>query len=153
MKISKKLSKIVCLTIIFLLVSYLSTQAQTNSLPVTEITINTTPAQNIDTSWKQLFNFEWKFQLGDFHIDESTPINDAAWQSVDLPHDYSIEGKTSTGNPMGNDGGYFPAGTGWYQKHFQVPAEWQNKQIAIYFEGVYMNSDVYINGVSLGNRP
>ncbi|MCH4553094.1 LamG-like jellyroll fold domain-containing protein [Aestuariibaculum lutulentum] len=153
MKISKKLSKIVYLTIIFLLVSYLSTQAQTNSLPVTEITINTTPAQNIDTSWKQLFNFEWKFQLGDFQIDESTPINDAAWRAVNLPHDYSIEGKTSAGNPMGNDGGYFPAGIGWYQKHFQVPAEWQNKQIAIYFEGVYMNSDVYINGVSLGNRP
>jgi len=124
-----------------------------NNFPSTEITINTTPALSTNTEWKQRFNFDWRFQLGDFTIDENTPIMDDAWRQVDLPHDYSIEGKVDIGNPMGNDGGYFPAGVAWYQKHFQVLPEWQNKHIYIYFEGVYMNSSVYINGTLLGNRP
>ncbi|WP_370479232.1 LamG-like jellyroll fold domain-containing protein [Tamlana flava] len=128
-------------------------QGQNSNLPATQITVSTSPVQNTDTEWKQLFNFDWKFQLGDFQINEETPISDDAWRQLDLPHDYSIESVPSAGNPMGNDGGYFPAGVAWYQKHFEVPVEWHNRQIIVYFEGVYMNSDVYINGFHLGNRP
>jgi beta-galactosidase len=47
----------------------------------------------------------------------------------------------------------FPAGTGWYRKKFMAPAAWKGKQIAIFFEGVYMNSEVFINGRSLGIHP
>ena len=142
--------------ITFLAINLQAQEIQQNvnvDFPVTEITINTTPASFTNTDWKQLFNFDWRFQLGDFQIDENTHIIDDAWRQVDLPHDYSIEGKVDAGNPMGNDGGYFPAGLAWYQKHFQVPPEWLDKQIFIYFEGVYKNSSVYINGVLLGNRP
>jgi beta-galactosidase len=72
---------------------------------------------------------------------------------VDLPHDWSIEGKTDAKNPSGNDGGYFPTGIGWYRKTFKFPSLLQQKKIGIYFEGVYMNAEVYINGKSLGIRP
>jgi beta-galactosidase len=53
----------------------------------------------------------------------------------------------------GNDGGYYPTGLGWYRKAFTVPAAWKGKQVGIYFEGVYMDSEVFINGESLGIRP
>lgn len=56
-------------------------------------------------------------------------------------------------NPMKGAGGYFPAGIGWYRKTFNVPANWQGKRISIYFEGVYMNSEVFVNGKSVGNHP
>ena len=53
----------------------------------------------------------------------------------------------------GGAGGYFPAGIGWYRKTFNVPPAWKDKRVSIYFEGVYMNSEVFINGKSLGVHP
>ncbi|HEY8938290.1 MAG TPA: glycoside hydrolase family 2 TIM barrel-domain containing protein, partial [Cyclobacteriaceae bacterium] len=69
------------------------------------------------------------------------------------PHDWSIEGKVNPKNPTAGGGGYFPAGIGWYRKNFKAPIEWKDKKISIYFEGVYMNSEVFINGKSLGAYP
>jgi beta-galactosidase len=102
---------------------------------------------------KQLFDSDWKFFLGD--IQEASEINfdDKNWRNLDLPHDWSIEGKPDPINPTGRDGGYFPAGEGWYRKTFTIPASWKGKCISIYFEGVYMNSEVFINGKSLGIHP
>ena len=54
---------------------------------------------------------------------------------------------------MGNDGGYFPAGTGWYRKSFEISSKYRGKKVGIYFEGVYMNSEVFVNGKSIGIRP
>lgn len=105
------------------------------------------------TERKQLFDDNWKFFLGDSTLFSSTDFNDGNWRSLDLPHDWSIEGKTSPKNPTGGAGGYFPAGIGWYRKTFKAPTEWKGKKISIYFEGVYMNSEVFINGKSLGVYP
>lgn len=102
---------------------------------------------------KQLFDYDWKFFLGDTAAASSKDFNDKNWRSLDLPHDWSIEGKVHPKNPTGGGGGYFPAGVGWYRKIFQAPVEWKGKKISIYFEGVYMNSEVFINGKSLGVRP
>jgi beta-galactosidase len=102
------------------------------------------------TKRKQLFDFNWKFFLGDTTSAKSKDFNDKNWRSLDLPHDWSIEGKINSKNPTGGAGGYFPAGVGWYRKTFQVPKEWKDKNISIYFEGVYMNSEVFVNGKSLG---
>jgi beta-galactosidase len=101
----------------------------------------------------QLFDYNWKFALGDHPDARTTTFNDINWRNLDLPHDWSIEGKPDSLNPTGNDGGYFPAGTGWYRKKFMAPAAWKRKRIAIYFEGVYMNSEVFINERSLGVHP
>ena len=102
---------------------------------------------------KQLFDFNWKFFLGDSPSAGTKDFDDKDWRNLDLPHDWSIEGKLDPKNPTGGAGGYFPAGIGWYRKKFDVPASWKGKCISIYFEGVYMNSEVFINGRSLGVHP
>jgi len=102
---------------------------------------------------KQLFDFDWKFALGDFPEASQQTFDDASWRALDLPHDWSIEGITNADNPSGNDGGYFPAGIGWYRKTFSAPESWKGKELGIYFEGVYMDAEVFLNGVSLGKRP
>lgn len=102
---------------------------------------------------KQLFDNDWKFYLGDEPLASAKDFNDNNWRNLDLPHDWSIEGKLNPNNPTGNDGGYFPAGIGWYRKTFTVPSSWKGQLVSIYFEGVYMNSEVFINGKSLGVYP
>jgi beta-galactosidase len=102
---------------------------------------------------KQLFNDNWKFFLGDSPEARSKDFNDKSWRDLDLPHDWSIEGKVDPKNPTGGAGGYFPAGIGWYRKKINVPSTWKGKHITIYFEGVYMNSEVFINGKSVGVHP
>ena len=94
---------------------------------------------------KQLFDYDWKFNLGDEPKANTNDFDDKSWRDLDLPHDWSIEGKLNPENPMGNDGGYFPSGIGWYRKTFNVPSTWKGKCVSIYFEGVYMNSAVFIN--------
>ncbi len=122
---------------------------------VTAIFIAVFMALNAQTTEgrKQLFDSNWKFNPGDVPDASAVNFNDAGWRKLDLPHDWSIEGKTEQKNPMSGAGGYFPAGTGWYRKTFNVPADWKGKRIAIYFEGVYMNSELFVNGKSLGVHP
>lgn len=102
---------------------------------------------------KQLFDDHWKFFLGDKPQANAINFDDKAWRDVNLPHDWSIEGEFDSSHPTGNDGGYLPAGVGWYRKTFTLPVDWKDKHISIYFEGVYMNSEVFINGKSLGVYP
>ncbi len=114
--------------------------------------IMTVNAQN-NIQGKQLFDNSWKFFPGDSPNAGNKDYDDKNWRSLDLPHDWSIEGKIDQKNPTGGGGGYFPAGIGWYRKKFDVPSSWKGKIISIYFEGVYMNSEVFINGKSLGIHP
>jgi len=95
-----------------------------------------------------------------FHGDDSTnssikwlDSDPTSWRKVDLPHDWSIELERSPENPSVASGGYFEMGSGWYQKKINIPQEWQQKKIFIEFEGVYMNSEVWINGHFLGRHP
>ncbi|QEM02482.1 glycoside hydrolase family 2 protein [Mucilaginibacter rubeus] len=108
---------------------------------------------SVGSGRKQLFDYNWKFNLGDDSLARLRDFNDNAWRNLDLPHDWSIEGSVSPKNPTGGAGGYFPAGIGWYRKTFKVATEWKGKSVSVYFEGVYMNSEVFINGKSLGIRP
>jgi beta-galactosidase len=98
-------------------------------------------------------DFNWKFSLSDSSDGSKADFNDKSWQPVNLPHEWSIHGPISQDAPTGSGGGYFPAGIGWYRKTFRVPQSWQGKQISIQFDGVYENSEVFLNGVSLGKRP
>jgi beta-galactosidase len=63
------------------------------------------------------------------------------------------EGPFESTSPGGSGAGYINAGTGWYRKEFKLPKNIQDKRVFIEFDGVYMNSDVWLNGVHLGNRP
>ena len=115
---------------------------------------NSIKAQELNGNIKdQLFDNDWKFFLGDDAKASTIDFNDNTWRNVYLPHDWSIEGNFSPSNPMGKDGGYLPAGIGWYRKSFAVPANWKGKSISVYFGGVYMSSEVFINGKSLGVYP
>ena len=95
----------------------------------------------------------WKFMLGNPSGAEAVAFNDAGWRTLDVPHDWSAEGQVDEQNPTGSGGAYFPAGIGWYRKTFEVPANWEGKQVYIEFDGIMANSEVWINGVSLGKRP
>ena len=100
-----------------------------------------------------LFDEGWTFALGD-HPEAAAPdFDDKKWRKLDLPHDWSIEGVTAANEPSGNDGGYFPTGIGWYRKSFTLDKTDRDKLIGLYFEGVYMNSEVYVNGHLVGKYP
>jgi len=113
---------------------------------------------------EQNFDFDWKFYSGDISGAESPTFDDSQWRQIDLPHDWSIEdlpaaegkkqigpfsedspGKGSTGNVVG--------GTGWYRKTFTLDEKPDGEKVQILFDGVYMNSEVWINGQSLGIHP
>ena len=64
-----------------------------------------------------------------------------------------VEGPFESTSPGGSGGGYLNGGIGWYRKEFKLPEDIKDKRVFIEFDGVYMNSDVWINGVHLGNRP
>lgn len=96
-------------------------------------------------------DFNWRFHLGDV-IDAYNPeFDDSNWRIVNLPHDWSIEGEFS--NKYASCTGYLPGGVGWYRKEFTLPEIYNNKHIEIQFDGVYENSEVWINGRYLGKRP
>ncbi len=95
----------------------------------------------------------WKFTLGDPAGAEAVQLPDETWRSVDLPHDWSIEGKPAKENPSGGSGGYFPAGIGWYRKAFTAPAAWRGRHVSLEFDGVASNATVYLNGHRLGVHP
>ncbi|MBS1933094.1 MAG: beta galactosidase jelly roll domain-containing protein, partial [Bacteroidetes bacterium] len=99
------------------------------------------------------FDIGWKFYLGDAPGAQEINFADAKWRDLTLPHDWSIEGKFDEHSPVTTSGGALTGGTGWYRKTFLVPASSQGKKIFIDFDGVYMNSEVWINGKYLGKRP
>ncbi|MFY0600010.1 MAG: DUF4982 domain-containing protein [Cyclobacteriaceae bacterium] len=100
------------------------------------------------------FNFDWKFTLvedSSSTLESSASFDDENWNDVRLPHDWSVE---FSFDPVKGEGctGYLPGGTGWYRKTFDksVGAE---ELAYIYFDGVYNNSEVWINGKKLGSHP
>jgi beta-galactosidase len=99
------------------------------------------------------FNQNWRFNLGDVPNGQDTGLNDSKWRQLDLPHDWSIEGEFSENAPSGTGGGALPGGIGWYRKTFNVPLASKGKLLFIEFDGVYRNSEVWINGHYLGKRP
>ena len=99
------------------------------------------------------FNSEWKFYLGDAPDAPQKEFNDSGWKAVQLPHDWSITLPFDSTSPTGTGGGALRGGLGWYRKIFSVPAASRGKQVFIDFDGVYCNSEVFINGHSLGLRP
>lgn len=110
-----------------------------------------TPPQEND---KVNIDFDWKFALGDYPDASQPDFDDSSWRVLDLPHDWSIEGEYhETANGTDWQSGYLPAGIGWYRKTFSYDNDWNGKLVKILFDGIYMNSSVWLNGHFLGNRP
>jgi beta-galactosidase len=124
---------------------------------------------------RTLFDAGWRFKAGEVDGGQAPSLDDGAWEKVGLPHDFMIEGKgqaigTAEGrraaelptapegpfdprSPGGDSNGYLNGGIGWYRKVFTLPADAKGRRAFVEFEGVYMNSEVWLNGQSLGRRP
>src|ERR1041385_2151298 len=99
------------------------------------------------------FNQDWRFHLGDVANARDAAFDDSQWRQLNLPHDWSIEGEFSQQNPAGTGGGACAGCLGGYGKTFTIPATAKGKLVFIEFDGVYRNSEVWINGHYLGKRP
>lgn len=80
-------------------------------------------------------------------------FDDSGWRTLDVPHDWSIERAPSAGPGTNGDTGFLPGGLGYYRKQFALPPRLAGKRISIEFDGVYMNSEVYVNGQLVGVHP
>ena len=104
---------------------------------------------------RERINFDkgWRFALADSVQMSALDYNDSKWHTLNVPHDWTIEGDFSASAPSGNSGGALPGGIGWYRKTFTVDNADKGKMMYIDFDGVYMNAKVWINGTLLGQRP
>jgi beta-galactosidase len=108
---------------------------------------------------ENLFDSDWRFHLGGAQDAENPQFDDSKWRKIDLPHDWSIEDLPGTNSPFSINaisqvsGGFTTGGTGWYRKTFTVENNQKGKCFRIIFDGVYMNSEVWLNGRQIGNHP
>ncbi|MFZ5892407.1 MAG: glycoside hydrolase family 2 TIM barrel-domain containing protein [Myxococcota bacterium] len=96
---------------------------------------------------------DWRFNKGNAAGAEQATFADSAWRTLNVPHDWSIEGPFAEDAPTTGRGGYVPAGVAWYRKHFTLPQSLSDRRVYVEFDGVMENSTVYVNGVQLGNHP
>jgi len=89
------------------------------------------------------FNQSWKFKRADVTGAQATGFDDSSWSTVGLPHSFSMPYFLST---------QFYTGYGWYRKHFTVPADWSGKRVFLEFEAAFQDSQVYVNGTSIGKH-
>jgi len=101
---------------------------------------------------KQSFNDNWQFAKGQLTGAEQPGFDDSKWRTLQLPHDWAIEGPFSKKYSARN-GGLPVFGTAWYRKKFVLPEQSKGKLISVYFDGVMANSQVYVNGNQVGERP
>ena len=111
-------------------------------------------------------DFDWRFHPGDIPgvlTDSSTGGNlsptpnflspaydDSSWQSVNVPHDYIVEG---TFDPKVDEAhGYLPVEPAWYRKTIWIPAADQGRRLWLEFDGVYRDSQMWLNGHFLGRH-
>lgn len=106
-------------------------------------------AERLRLAW----NSGWSFHAGDIVGAPADFSAASAWRPVTLPHDWSIEGVVDEQAPAAGHGGYFPTGTGWYRREFSMPPAWRGRRVVVEFEGAYMNSEVWLNGVPLARQP
>jgi len=100
---------------------------------------------------RENFDFDWKFILNDSAEASALSYDDTKWKAVQLPHDWSIGLSFDPKN--GGSMAFLPGGTGWYRKSFLIPEEYKNRKIYINFDGVYHQSNVFLNGKHLGFHP
>ena len=120
------------------------------SFIICHLSFSSVAAQNALSRDRRCFDQNWRFILADSAKMAKPEYNDGHWRLLNLPHDWAIEGDFSAGNPSGAGGGALPGGVGWYRKHFRIS---EVRRYFLEFDGVYMNSTVYVNGELVGTRP
>ena len=97
---------------------------------------------------KVLFNFDWKFKLGETAGAEKNDFDDSGWRSLDLPHDFQIE--MPWNEKANRSRGFKDMATGWYRKTFSADAAWRGRRVVLDFEGIMLHGDAYLNGQKIG---
>jgi beta-galactosidase len=113
--------------------------------------LTATPAYAQRQRWS--LDPEWRFFLGDTAGAQAPAFDDRRWRTVDVPHDWSIEGPYAQTNAAAGRGGFLPVGVGWYRKRFTLPRGASARRAWLELDGVYMNADVWVNGTQVGHRP
>ena len=103
------------------------------------------PWEQIASQRRQLFNFDWKFRLGQVAGAADPALDDSAWRSLDLPHDFQFEQPWDK-DVQSSSRAFKPMCEGWYRKHFTADPSWQGRQVCLEFDGIMYVSDVYVNG-------
>jgi len=98
------------------------------------------------------FNDGWLFCLGDLEVYSAISCDESGWKQLRLPHDWSTEFEPDEHAVTGGGGGFAASGVGWYRKHFDAPNDLDTKRIYLLFDGVYMDSTVYVNGEKIGGH-
>ena len=119
----------------------------------------------------QAFDSDWRFFRGDVKGAEHSDFDDSAWRVLETPHDWSIEDLGSRpneqaakpeerGGPFDKNAsrgkgstGWTVGGTGWYRKHFKLPELAADQRVEVRFDGIYMDSDVWLNGEHVATHP
>jgi beta-galactosidase len=102
---------------------------------------------------KLSFNHNWRFWLNPPNESHYKFPQDVEWQTLNLPHDWSITLDRDEKNISSASNGFFPMGRGFYTREFEAPEEWEGQQVLVAFEGVYMNAEVWLNEHFLGRHP
>jgi beta-galactosidase len=95
----------------------------------------------------------WNFHLGDVGGAQAATFDDSSWTALDVPHDWSISLAFNQSSAAGPGGGYLDGGVGWYRKSFALPASSSGQKVLVQFDGVYMDSTVWLNGTQICARP
>jgi beta-galactosidase len=107
---------------------------------------------------KTCFDKDWRFHLAEepttfWSSWVTREFDDQSWRRLDLPHDWSIELPRDPKSPGGSEGGFFVDGVGWYRKRFTVPESWGDKRVAITFDGVFKNAEIWVNDRYVDRHP
>ena len=91
-----------------------------------------------------LFNFDWRFTMGNPADAQLPTYDDSSWRQLDLPHDFQFE------QPWIEEGGgargFKAMGEGWYRKSFMADSSWRDRRVTLDFDGLMYYGDVYLNG-------
>lgn len=93
----------------------------------------------------------WRFLSGDVEPAWQKNYDDSSWESVTLPHDWSVTRPFRKENSSGT--GYLDGGIAWYRGYFSLPEKYRGKSVRLVFDGVYKNAKVFLNSYYLGRRP
>jgi beta-galactosidase len=106
------------------------------------------------------FDTGWRFALvnpagvtdptGAYARAADPSYDDSGWRRVTVPHDWSIERNPTPGPATTSGTGFYQGGLGWYRRTFTLPAALSGRHLSVEFDGVYMDSEVYLNGRLLG---
>lgn len=119
-----------------------SAQYQQQSGPQVE---QNAPLETFANQQKVLFNFDWKFRLGALDGAAAPGLDDSAWRTLDLPHDFQFEQPWDK-EVVSSSRAFKPLCEGWYRKHFTADPSWRGKRVYLDFDGIMYVSDVYVNG-------